>query len=83
LHQSGLIVCAPALGPQTAVAKANAIGIFALVSVRIVFLITEKFFITFYRVGETKMDFGIIMCTPLLPSTSSVMCRSAATLASM
>ena len=30
----------------------------------------------------TKMLFGIIMCTPLLPSTSSVMCRSAATLAS-
>ena len=32
---------------------------------------------------ETKMDFGIIMWTPLLPSTSSVMWRSAATLASM
>ena len=31
----------------------------------------------------TKMVFGIIMCTPLLPSTSSVMLRSAATLHSM
>jgi hypothetical protein len=28
----------------------------------------------------TKIAFGIIMCTPLLPSTSSVMLRSAATL---
>src|SRR5205085_3081779 len=31
----------------------------------------------------TKIALGIIMCTPLLPSTNSVMCRSAATLASM
>jgi hypothetical protein len=43
----------------------------------------EKFFMPFYRVGETKIDFGIIMWTPLLPSTSSVMWRSAATLESM
>src|SRR5580658_5060550 len=83
LHQSGLIVCATALDPQTAMAKANAIGILALISVRTVLLIMEKFFITSYRVGETKIDFGIIMWTPLLPSTSSVMWRSAATLASM
>jgi hypothetical protein len=45
--------------------------------------IMEKFLITFYRVGETKIDFGIIIWTPLLPSTSSVMWRSAATLESM
>jgi hypothetical protein len=32
---------------------------------------------------ETNKDLGSIMCTPLLPSTSSVMCRSAATLESM
>ena len=32
---------------------------------------------------ETKMDLGIIMWTPLFPSTSSVMCKSAATLESM
>src|SRR5580698_2676319 len=38
LHQSGLIVCATALGPQTAMAKANAIGMFAFISVRIIFL---------------------------------------------
>jgi hypothetical protein len=33
--------------------------------------------------GPTKMDLGSIMWTPLLPSTSSVMWRSAATLESM
>ena len=33
--------------------------------------------------SETKMDLGSIMWTPLLPSTSSVMWRSAETLASM
>ncbi len=32
---------------------------------------------------ETKMDLEIIMWTPLFPSTSSVMCKSAATLESM
>jgi hypothetical protein len=31
----------------------------------------------------TKIAFAIIICTPSLPSTSSVMWRSAATLASM
>lgn len=36
-----------------------------------------------FAVPETKIALGIIMCTPLLPSTSSVMCKSAATLASM
>jgi hypothetical protein len=30
-----------------------------------------------------KTAFAIIICTPSLPSTSSVMCKSAATLASM
>jgi len=36
-----------------------------------------------FTAPETKMDLGSIMWTPLLPSTSSVMWRSAATLASM
>lgn len=30
-----------------------------------------------------KIDFAIIMCTPLFPSTTCVMCRSAATLANI
>jgi hypothetical protein len=36
-----------------------------------------------YLPGSAKMDLGSIMCTPLFPSTSSVMCKSAATLASI
>src|SRR5947209_10689619 len=38
---------------------------------------------TYLRGGETKTAFGIIACTPLLPSTSCVICKSAATLESM
>src|SRR5258707_11181652 len=38
----------------------------------------------FFPVDDpTKMDLGSVMWTPLLPSTSSVMWRSAATLESM
>lgn len=37
----------------------------------------------YFAGAGTKITFGIIMCTPLLPSTSSVMLRSAATLDSM
>src|SRR5437899_3326990 len=36
-----------------------------------------------YRPAPTKMAFGIIACTPLFPSTSCVIARSAATLDSM
>src|SRR5450631_598861 len=43
----------------------------------------RSLFVVHFVDAPAKMFFGIIMWTPLLPSTSSVMCRSAATLESM